>query len=319
MGWGILCTPSVITTKRWMSCWSRKSFLPTTRRSTHYWHVPTPTWMIGIRLCVMFSWPSSMPAMLQLPQAIQPGIAKYSLPQEQALSALGDQKGAMDRFQKALTTPNSNRFDVRLAIAQLMAQQDHSQDAERQIGLGLMEAEAGETVPPTGSQYIAAADVLRQMHEYQLSQTYLERAKAAGASDIAVRVGLANNYLALGDTARASAQLSAVSHVDDSESDYQYLLAEANVYQQEHQGTQALTAFAQAASAAGEDQTAEQGLLQAGANEGYRINSTLSFLSDFSVQPIFEDSTVYVLDSKLDAPTPVPAPTSLCFPRLVPL
>ncbi len=225
----------------------------------------------------------------------------------QALSALGDQKGAMDRFQKALTTPNSNRFDVRLAIAQLMAQQDHSQDAERQIGLGLMEAEAGETVPPTGSQYIAAADVLRQMHEYQLSQTYLERAKAAGASDIAVRVGLANNYLALGDTARASAQLSAVSHVDDSESDYQYLLAEANVYQQEHQGTQALTAFAQAASAAGEDQTAEQGLLQAGANEGYRVNSTLSLLSDFSVQPIFEDSTVYVLDSKLDAPTPVPS------------
>ncbi len=225
----------------------------------------------------------------------------------EALSALGDQKGAMNRFQTALTTPNSNRFDVRLAIAQLMAQQDHSQDAERQIGLGMMEAEAGQTVPPTGSQYIAAADVLRQMHEYQLSQTYLERAKAAGASDIAVRVGLANNYLALGDTARASAQLSAVSHVTGDEPDYQYLLAEANVYQQEHHGTQALTAFAQAASAAGEDQTAEQSLLQAGANEGYRVNSTLSFLSDFQLQPVFEDSTVYVLDSKLDALTPVPS------------
>ena len=224
----------------------------------------------------------------------------------QALSALGDQKGAMERFQKALTTADSNRFDVRLAIAQLMVQQDHSQDAERQIGLGLMEAEAGETVPPTGSQYIAAADVLRQMHEYQLSQTYLERAKAAGASDIAVRVGLANNYLALGETARASAELAAVRHVDNSEPDYQYLLAEANVYQQEHQGTQALTAFAQAASAAGEDQTAEQGLLQAGANEGYRVNPTLSLLSDLLIEPVFEDTTVYVLDSKLDALTPVP-------------
>jgi tetratricopeptide (TPR) repeat protein len=225
----------------------------------------------------------------------------------EALSVLGDQQGAMDRFQKALTIPNSNRFNVRLAIAQLMAQEDHSQDAERQIGLGLMEAEAGETVPPTGNQYIAAADVLRQMHDYQLSETYLERAKAAGASDIAVRVGLANSYLAVGDTARASAELSAVRHVADSESDYQYLLAQANVYQQEHQGTQALTAFAQAASAAGEDQTAEQSLLQAGANEGYRINPTLSFLSDFQVQPVFEDSTVYVLDSKLDAPAPVPS------------
>ena len=159
----------------------------------------------------------------------------------------------MERFQKALATPNSNRVDARLAIAQLMAQQDHSRDAERQIGLALMEAEVGQTVPPTGDQYIAAADVLRQTHEYQLSQTYLERAKTAGASDIAVRVGLANNYLALGDTARAGAQLSAVSHVADSELNYQYLVAQANVYQQEHQGAQALTAFAQAASAAGEE------------------------------------------------------------------
>ena len=225
----------------------------------------------------------------------------------EALSQLGNQKEAMERFQTALTSPNSNRVGVRLAIAQLMAQQDHTQDAERQIGLALMEAEAGETAPPTGNQYIEAADVFRQMHEYQLSQTYLEDAKAAGASDISVRVGLANNYLALGDTARAAAQLSAVNHVADSESDYQYLLAEANVYQQEHHGTQALTAFAQAASAAGEDQTAEQDLLQAGANEGYRINPTVSMLADFSVQPVFEDSTVYVLDSKLDATTPVPS------------
>ena len=175
------------------------------------------------------------------------------------------------------------------------------------LRLALMEAEAGETRRRRGDQYIAAADVFRADHEYQLSQTYLERAKAAGASDIAVRVGLANNYLALGDTARASAELSAVSPVDDSESDYQYLLAEANVFQQEHQGAQALTAFAQAANAAGEDQTAEQSLLQAGANEGYRITPLVSLLSDFSVQPIFEDSTVYVLDSKLGrAAIPVP-------------
>ncbi|MDX6464086.1 MAG: hypothetical protein QOE55_7783 [Acidobacteriaceae bacterium] len=231
----------------------------------------------------------------------------------QALSDLGDQRGAMQRFQKALTTPHSNRVDVRLAIAQLMAQ-DHAKDAERQIGLALMEAQIGQTVPPTGDQYIVAADVLRQMHEYQLSQTYLERAKAAGASDISVRVGLANNYLALGDTTRAGAQLSAVSHVADSELNYQYLLAQANVYAQEHQGTQALTAFAQAASAAGEDQTAEQDLLQAGANEGYRMNPTVSLLSSFSVQPVFEDSTVYVLDSKLDATTPVASNATALLP-----
>ena len=243
-----------------------------------------------------------------------PGDSEIFVATGEALSELGDQRGALQRFQKALTTPHSNRMDVRLAIARLMAQQDHDRDAERQIGLALMEAGVGQTVPPTGDQYIAAADVLRQMHEYQLSQTYLERAKAAGASDIAVRVGFANNYLALGDTTRAGAQLSAVSHVADSEFNYQYLLAQANVYQQEHQGTQALTAFAQAASAAGEDQTAEQELLQAGGNEGYRIDPTVSLLSNFSVQPVFEDSTVYVLDSKLDATAPVPGSATALLP-----
>lgn len=46
-------------------------------------------------------------------------------------------------------------------------------------------------------------------------------------------------------------------------------------------------------------------MLQTGADEGMRINPTLSLLSDFSVRPIYEDSTVYVLDSKLDAATPI--------------
>ena len=52
----------------------------------------------------------------------------------------------------------------------------------------------------------------------------------------------------------------------------------------------------------GEDPTAEEGLLQTGADEGLRITPSVSTLSDFSVEPMFEDSTVYVLDSKLDAP-----------------
>lgn len=224
----------------------------------------------------------------------------------EALSTLGDQSAAMERFSRALTAPGSNRISVRLAIAQLMAQQGHSEDAQRQIALALMEAQAAETAPPTSTQFIEAADVFRSLHEYQLSQTYLERAEAAGASDEAVRIGRADNYLALGDTSRAAAELAAIDPSDDISSDYQYLIAEASVYQQEHQGTRALTAFAQAASEAGEDQTAQQDLLQAGANEGYRVNPRVSLLSNFLIQPIFEDTTVYVLDSKLDGPTPVP-------------
>jgi tetratricopeptide (TPR) repeat protein len=232
----------------------------------------------------------------------------------EALSTLGDEKAAMDRFRRALETPKSNRLGVRLAIAQLMEQQNRSDDAERQIALAMMEAKAGETSAPSGSQFIAAADVFRGVHEYQLSQNYLERAKSAGAPDAEVRIGMANNYLALGDTTRAKAELAAVNASADDSPDYQYLLAQANVYRQEHQDALALTSFAQASNAEGEDQSGEDAMLQAGANEGLRITPDLSLLSDFSVEPIFEDTTVYVLDSKLDAPSPVPSSDTSLLP-----
>ena len=232
----------------------------------------------------------------------------------EALSTLGDHAAAMERFRVALTTPGSDRAGVRLAIAQLMAEQGHSDDAERQIALAQMEGEAGDAAPPDGNQLVAAADVLRSMHDYALSQTYLQRAKTAGAPDAEVRIGLANNYLALGDTSRAQAELAAVSAVADDTPSYQYLLAEANVLRQQHHDAQALTSFAQASNAQGEDQTAEQALLQAGADEGLRITPMVSVLSDFSVAPIFEDSTVYVLDAKLDASFPVSSSDTALLP-----
>lgn len=216
----------------------------------------------------------------------------------EAFSTLGDQHAAMQRFSQALVAPKSNRVDVRLAISQLMEQQGHSEEAQRELALAQMDAEAGYTQPITGTQYIRAAGILQQMHEYHLSEDYLQRAKTAGAPDVDVRVSLANDYLALGDTRRAAAELSAVNQADGSRSDYAYLLAEANLYQQEHRSANALSAFAQAASASGEDQTADQSLLQAGASEGYRLDPFISILSNLIIQPIYDDSTVYVLDAK---------------------
>jgi tetratricopeptide (TPR) repeat protein len=224
----------------------------------------------------------------------------------EALSLLGDQRAAMERFERALAAPNSDRIGVRLAIARLMENEDQADDARRQIALALMEARAGDTLPPTGEQLMQAADVFLGMHDYQLAQTFFERAQAAGAPDTAVRIGLANTYLALGDTTKAQSQISSISSLADDEPTYQYLLTKANMLRQEHQNVQALTAFAQAANAAGEDQTAERDLLQAAGNEGLRINRRVSFLSDFSVTPIFEDTTVYPLDAKLDVLNPVP-------------
>jgi tetratricopeptide (TPR) repeat protein len=247
----------------------------------------------------------------------------------QALSLLGDEKGAMERFEGALAAAdvtttdvatadvasvNNDRISIRLAIAQLMASEGQLDDARRQIALALMEGQTGETLPVTGEQLIEAADVFLSIHDYQLAQTYLQRALLAGASETSVRVSMANTYLALGDTARAQDQLSLFSSSADSEPGYQYLLAKANVLRQEHQNTQALTAFAQAADSAGEDQSAQLALLQAGANEGLRITPRASVLSDFSVSPIFEDTTVYVLDAKLDVPNPATSSTGLLPP-----
>ena len=253
------------------------------------------------------------PASATMPSSDAPEVFVFT---GEALSHLGDQNAAMLRFRRALTMPDSDRVTVRLAIAQLMAHEEHDDDASRQIALGLMEAEAGDTPPPTGQQMIEAADLFRQMHDYQLSETYLQRAEVAGASDTAVRVGMANTYLAVGDTARAQGELAAIRSTPDDEPDYQYLLAEANVYRQEHQSTQALTAFAQASDAAGEDQTAEQNLLQAAGDEGLRVNSRFSVLGDATVDPIFEDTTVYVLDSKTDAAFPVPITDTSLLPPL---
>ena len=79
------------------------------------------------------------------------------------LSARWENKtAAMERFRIALRTSKQQSRGVRLAIAQLMAQQGRAEDAERQIALALMEAEAGETPPPDGNQFIAAADVFRR-------------------------------------------------------------------------------------------------------------------------------------------------------------
>src|SRR5262249_18369933 len=160
-------------------------------------------------------------------------------------------------------------------------------DARRQITLALMEVASGRTVAPTGGQLLQAGDLFLAMHEYELAETYFQRALAAGASETGVRLGLANTYLALGDTPRAEGQLTVITrNLTDSEPSYQYLLTRANVYRQQHQNARALTAFAQAAQFAGEDPTAEREMLRASGDEGIRINRNISLLGDFSVLPI---------------------------------
>ena len=229
----------------------------------------------------------------------------------EALGVLGDQEAAMQRFEEALAVPNGDHLGVRLAVARQLALQGEWDDARRQIALGLMDARVGTSPPPTGHQWIEIADLFLRMHDFQLAQTYYQQALTDGASETEARVGLANTDLALGDTVRAQSEISSIAQTDSTEPSYQYLLAKANVYRQEHQNAQALTAFAQAADAAGQDETADREMLQAAADEGLRLNRTVSVLTDFSVSPIFEDTTVYPLDAKLDVVQPIPGRQNL--------
>jgi tetratricopeptide (TPR) repeat protein len=244
-------------------------------------------------------------------QKEQKGGSTILLSTGEALSLLGDQAAAMQRFEAALAASDSDRVEVRLAIAKQMVAKGQVDDARRQIALGLMEARMGETPPPTGHEWIEAADLFLSLHDFQLAETYYQHALATGTSETEVRIGLANTYLAVGDTARAEAQISLVDKSDQNEPTYQYLMAKASIYRQQHHNTQALTAFAQAANAAGEDPTADRELMQAAGDEGLRITPNLSFLSDFSVSPIFEDTTVYPMDAKLDVPQPIPGRQNL--------
>jgi tetratricopeptide (TPR) repeat protein len=234
----------------------------------------------------------------------QKGESTILLSTGEALALLGDQAAAMQRFEAALGAPDSDRMEVRLAIAKQMVAKGQLDDAQRQIALGLMEARTGETPPPTGREWIEAADLFLGMHDFQLAESYYQHALATGTGETEVRLGLANTYLAIGDTARAEAQISSIDKSDQSDPTYQYLLTKASIYRQQHHNTQALTAFAQAADAAGEDPTADRELMQAAGDEGLRITPNFSFLSDFSVSPIFEDTTVYPLDARLDVTLP---------------
>lgn len=228
----------------------------------------------------------------------------------EALSTLGERNAAMVHFSKALDSSDHDSLKVRLAIAKLMVSSGQNDDARRQIALGIMEARAGETEPPSGAEWAQTADIFLLLHDYQLAEDYYQRANDAGAPEISGKLGLANTYLAIGDTARAEGEIASIKDTDVTESS-EYLLAKGNIFRQRHDNPEALTAFAQAANAAGEDDTAERALMETAGDEGYRVNSRLSLLSDFSVQPIFEDTTVYPLDAKLDVATPLPGKEAL--------
>ncbi len=76
---------------------------------------------------------------------------------------------------------------------------------------------------------------------------------------------------------------------------YDYLLAQSEVYQQRHQSWNALMALSQADQLGGSEIAELEGMQVAG-EEGLRVTDHLSVLTNFTTGGLYDDSTIYMLD-----------------------
>jgi tetratricopeptide (TPR) repeat protein len=218
----------------------------------------------------------------------------------EALLTLGDRDGAMQRFSRALNAPSGDRITVRLAIAQIFLRKGQYDEARRQVALGFAEARA-DSAPVRPDDIQEAAAIFLAMHDYDLAETYFGKARLAGANPRNVDIGLANTYLAEGETHKAADALASLGPVDDYREDYDYMMTLANIHRQRQDTVQALSSFAQANTVASEEeersaQTAEDELA---IEEGRQLTQNISFLPDAFGALALEDINVYTLDAEI--------------------
>ena len=217
-----------------------------------------------------------------------------------ALLTLGEKDAATQRFTEALDAPDSDRVSVRLAFARVMEKQGKWDDAREQISLAFAEARIGEANPVTSDNLIEAGNIFLAMHDFDLAQRMFERAGKEGAADEVVAVGLANTYLAEGNTALAQTELARLGSPADLNQNYDYQMAMAGMYRQRHDDVHAMGAFATANMLGGEtDDSVELSLQEVAASEGLRVNDRLSLGTDLLLTPVFLDPTIYTLDAEL--------------------
>jgi tetratricopeptide (TPR) repeat protein len=231
-----------------------------------------------------------------------------------ALLTLGDRDGAMQRFTRALEAPDADRVEARLAIARLMVRYGKESDARQQISLAFAESRIGEASPVTPDDLVEAANILLSINDFDLAKRYFHKAKDAGAAEEAVAIGLANVDLVQGNTRDAQVQLASAGDPQAEAQNYEYQLALGAMYRQQHDSVRALSAFARANQLGGmEDSVAERSLFQTAGEEGWQVNNRIGVLSDFDLHGVFEDATVYNLDSQIFGLTrgqPLPPPRS---------
>ena len=189
-----------------------------------------------------------------------------------ALLTLGEEGAAMQRFARALEAPDANRVDARLLFARVFVKQHKYEAAQQQIALAFAESRVGEASPVTTDNFLEAANLFLAMDDFDLARRYYERARQAGAADEVVTIGMANSAIAQGRTSEAQQQLTKLGSPGEFANNFDYTMAQANIYRQQHQQLESMTAFARANQLGGEDDTAEFAMQQLAGEQGVQVS-----------------------------------------------
>lgn len=232
---------------------------------------------------------------------------RYGNDQSKILMATGDaflilneRDAAMQRFSRALALPGEDRVGVRLALARLFAQRSDYSAVQRQIALGFAEARADKD-SISAEDILSAGNIFLSTHNFDLAETYFDKAKLAGANTESVALGLTNTYLAEGKTREAEKELDSLGPASNYQDNYEYNMTSANLYRQRQDSVRALSAFAQADTEAGQAERTNTDLAEfsEAEQEGREINPNVSVLPEGNFTPVFEDINVYQLDARV--------------------
>ncbi len=238
---------------------------------------------------------------IQLAEQYAKGQVDILIATGNALLTLGDRDAAMQHFVRALEDPKANRVALRLAIAHIFVTEGQDDEARRQIGLGFAEARVSDSPQVTSTDFVDAANIFLSIQDFDLAKTYFEKARLSGADPRVVSIGLANTYLAEGDSQAAAASLAKLGSPDEFKNDYDYMIARGNLYRQRQDTVNALSAFTRASMVAGPDaqQAGQSAEFELAEEEGRQVNQKISLLPEASFEPVLEDINVYTLDAKL--------------------
>ena len=215
------------------------------------------------------------------------------------LRILGHRGQAMTRYARALESSDEDRLQVRLALGRLFAEEGKASDAQQQVALGFAEARVAPTDVTSAEDYLNAADILMNIHEYPLAQRMYGRAQALGAEDAAVAVGMANASLALGDTRNAELQLASLRNDPERDNNYDFQVAQGNVYRQLGEDDRALASFVRANQLDPHDPAIRTAEMELAEEEGRPITDHIGASSMVRVSALFEDENIYQLDARL--------------------